>query len=120
MDSFNFRVVFAGHLQTSPDFSRLLQTSSASSCLVSHAQVNATELPEGLHYGEVMGEDASAPWRGPLFRYLRCNTTSLIFCAMIFLLKEVFTGFETSAPWRGPLGFGLIAARAATAHADAE
>ncbi len=60
MDSFDFRVVMAGHLQTA---------SFASSCLVSHAQVNATELPEGLHYGEVLGEDASAPWRGPLFRY---------------------------------------------------
>lgn len=33
-----------------------------------HAQVNATELPEGLHYAEVTGEDSAAPWRGPLFR----------------------------------------------------
>lgn len=31
-------------------------------------QVNAAELPEGLHYAEVTGADSSAPWRGPLFR----------------------------------------------------
>ena len=31
-------------------------------------QVDAAELPEGLHFGEVTGEDAPAPWRGPLFR----------------------------------------------------
>lgn len=78
---------------TSPDFSTLLQTSSASSGLVCHAQVNATELPEGLHYGEVMGEDASAPWRGPLFRYVRWTTTRLIIRAMFLLLKEVFYWF---------------------------
>ncbi len=31
-------------------------------------QVDATQLPEGLHYAEVRAEDSSAPWRGPLFR----------------------------------------------------
>ncbi|GAB4814120.1 hypothetical protein N2152v2_001166 [Parachlorella kessleri] len=31
-------------------------------------QVDPTALPDGLHYGEVQGFDATAEWRGPLLR----------------------------------------------------
>lgn len=31
-------------------------------------EVDATQLPEGLHYAEIIGVDPTAEWRGPLFK----------------------------------------------------
>ena len=35
----------------------------------SHVQVDASRLEPGLHYAEVCATDATAAWRGPLFRH---------------------------------------------------
>lgn len=31
--------------------------------------VDSGPLPEGLHFAEILGHDATAPWRGPVFRF---------------------------------------------------
>lgn len=38
-------------------------------------KVDATSLPEGLHYAEVCAFDCNAAWRGPLFR---CSPAILV------------------------------------------
>lgn len=73
------------------------------------SQVDAAELPEGLHYGEVNCEDSSAPWRGPLFRQVQRLLTKIT--STFLFLRLVITGVEhsmaekrgSSASWRSLL-----------------